>query len=117
VADAADPSVSALDEPWYSPSNPTGTPQYTQEQWSAMTVGQRFDAWFGGLSSTFNQTPEQAQALRSEGETQLGNQAAALVPSFTIPWWVYASAGLIAFVVVLHELNPTIGFLTAVRKA
>jgi hypothetical protein len=55
--------------------------------------------------------------LRSEGETQLGNQAAALVPSFTIPWWVYASAGLIAFVVVLHELNPTIGFLTAVRKA
>lgn len=42
------------------------------------------------------------------------NAAASLLPS--VPWWVWGSIAMIGIIVFLHELNPTIGLLTAVRK-
>jgi hypothetical protein len=63
------------------------------------------------------ETPDQQALGAGEAAGTTAVAAAKAVGNlFTIPWYVYAGAGLIVLVVVLHELNPTIGLLTTVRK-
>ena len=45
-----------------------------------------------------------------------GSTSAPPEPALSIPWWVYGVAGTLLLIVLLHELAPEVGLLTAIRK-